>query len=89
MQALLQVDEAAVPALTADDLRRIGLPVVDAAALAAPMQDALQALQSLVGPASQRSGDDAGGDALFATADGGQRRRQRPHAPSGVWEQAA
>ena len=89
VQAFLQVDEAAVPALTADDLRRMGLPVVDAAALAAPMQDALQALQSLVGPASHGSGDDAGCDALIATADGVQRRRQRPHAPAGVWEQAA
>ena len=89
MQALLQLDESVVPALTADDLRRIGLPVVDATALAAPMQDVLQALQSLLEPASQGSGDDAACDALIATADGVQRRRQRPHAPAGIWEQAA
>ena len=89
VRALVQGDDAVASTLDADALRRLGLPVVDIGTLAPPIRDAWRALhEDLAAGPWHAAGDDAC-DALIATADGVRRRRQRPHAPSGLWEQAA
>ena len=89
VQALMAGDEAASPALDADALRRLGLPVVDAGTLSTPMQDALRALHLDLASGAWHAGEDGACDALIATVDGVHRRRLRPHAPTGAWEHAA
>ncbi|MGN6153516.1 MAG: hypothetical protein ACTHOH_16155 [Lysobacteraceae bacterium] len=89
VQALMQGDDAVASVLDADALRRLGLPVVDIGTLAPPIQDAWRALREGFGSGAWHAAEEDACDALIATADGVQRRRQRPHAPSGLWEQAA
>lgn len=73
-------------ALSADDLRRIGLPVVRDPALEGPAWDAGCALRRLADPESRRDEDDLWHDAVIATAESAQRRLHRREAPAGRWE---
>jgi len=73
-------------ALTADELQRIGLPVVRDPRLDAPAWEAVRALRALAGPESREHEEADWYDAVIATADGAQRRRRRMDAPAGAWE---
>lgn len=75
-------------ALTADDLRRIGLPVVRDTALEAVAWDAGCELRRLAEPESRRDEDAHWHDAMIATAEDAQRRLRRRDAPAGRWEPA-
>jgi hypothetical protein len=89
VQALMEGDDAVASSLDADALRRLGLPVIEAVTLATPLRDALRALHQDLASGAWHAGEDGVCDALIATVDGVHRRRQRPHAPTGLWEQAA
>lgn len=74
--------------LSADALRHLGLPVVEAPALDVEARECICALERLIAPAPNAQDDD-GCDAVIATADGVHRRRRRRQAPTGLWEKVA
>lgn len=73
-------------ALTADELRRIGLPVVRDARLDAPAWETARELRRLAGPESREREEDDWHDAVIATTEAAQRRLRRMDAPAGTWE---
>lgn len=86
VSTLLYGFDAPACALTANDLRRIGLPVVRDTALEAAARDAGCELRRLAEPESRRDEDDHWHDAVIATAEAAQRRLRRRDAPAGRWE---
>lgn len=86
VSTLLYGFDAPACTLTADDLRRIGLPVVRDTALEAAARDAGCELRRLAEPESRRDEDDHWHDAVIATAEDAQRRLRRRDAPAGRWE---
>lgn len=73
-------------ALTADDLRGIGLPVVRDARVDAVAWEIVRALRRIAGPESREREEADWHDAAIATVDGVQRRLRRMDVPCGVWE---
>lgn len=73
-------------ALTGEDMLRIGLPVRRDAGIEASAWSLADAIRAHMGPESRESFEHDGYDALLVTRAGGQRRRRRPDAPTGVWE---
>lgn len=84
--ALLYGFDSHAYALTADELRRIGLPVVRDAALEGPAWEVARELRRLAGPESRTREEDDWHDAVIATTEAAQRRLRRMDAPAGTWE---
>lgn len=74
------------PALTREDMARIGLPIVRNAAAEDAGWDITCALRASMGPEPRQSLEHDWHDALIATRDGCIRRRRRREALTGVWE---
>ncbi len=73
-------------ALTADEMRKMGLPVLRDPAIEMAAWEAVCQVRAWIGPESRRSFDDDRYDALIGTRDGVIRHRRMDNAPAGVWE---
>ncbi len=73
-------------ALTGEDMRVLGLPVLRDAAIEDRAWDIACGVRRLIGPESRASLQGDWRDAIIATADGIDLRRRSREAPSGVWE---
>lgn len=73
-------------ALTGEDMRTLGLPVVRDAALEAIAWDIACDIRRLIGPESRESLQDDWRDALIATPESVRVRRRSRERPSGAWE---
>ncbi len=73
-------------ALTGDDMRKLGLPVVRDAAIETIAWDIACNVRRLIGPESRASLQGDWRDAIIASADTIQLRRRSREMPSGVWE---
>ncbi len=73
-------------ALTGDDMRKLGLPVIRDAAIEEIAWDIVCNVRRLIGPESRASLQGDWRDAIIASAEATSLRRRSRDAPAGVWE---
>lgn len=86
VNALLYDYHSHAYALTGDELRRLGLPVIDASGIEDAIWRIACAVRQRIGPESRETLQENWRDALIATADGTFLRGRNRERPMGRWE---